>query len=220
MKSDPKPTHFIFDLDGTLINSFPGISDSFCFAMRDILPHEPIPQLKPLIGPPIREMFQAALPHETKSSVFDMLVASFRMRYDMEGWRSTVLYPHVKDVLAHLLSAGRVCHIVTNKPLKPTLKILEYLGIMPLIKSIVSPEIQNPPFASKTEALLSLLRKFPLPPAESIFVGDSPDDAEAAFAAEIFFVAADYGFGAVSERVPHLISGRIANFSETLFYLK
>ena len=61
--------NIIFDLDGTLIDSFPGIDYSINLALNAVLPGTIIPDLKRRIGPPINKILQGALkPFDDRST--------------------------------------------------------------------------------------------------------------------------------------------------------
>ena len=88
-------TQLFFDLDGTLVDSFPGISFSAAAALAQALPGRKVPDFLPFIGPPIREIFRRALP-ENDPGILAHLEQSFRTSYNSEGWRKTRAYPGVE----------------------------------------------------------------------------------------------------------------------------
>lgn len=188
-----------FDLDGTLVDSFPGIDFSARTAMAEVYPGKQVPDFRPFIGPPIREIFRRALP-ETDPSVLDALNAAFRRSYDEGGWARTVAYPGVLETLAALRTGGYRCHVLTNKPLHPTERILQYLGLMPHLGEIIAPESRAPPFSSKVEAALHMRTRLGLGAGEAMIVGDSVDDAAAAAACGFQFTAVTYGYGNAAQQ--------------------
>jgi phosphoglycolate phosphatase len=206
----------LFDLDGTLVDSLPGIAHSFSIAMREVMPHLPVPDIGPLIGPPIRDICRQALVGKVVSSELDALEAVFRRDYDSDGWLLTVPYPGVLDNLPHIASAGVECYIVTNKPVLPTARILLRLGLDKIFQEVVTRDTRNPNFASKTEATLDLANRLRWQTEQIAFLGDSLDDAEAANACGFRFIAADYGFGQVSTRAPNFVHHRCPNFTDVV----
>lgn len=188
----------IFDLDGTLIDSYPGISYAFDSAISTELPNISAPDVKNLVGPPVRQMFQLALPMHASEKLLDKLEQSFRQIYDSVGWQKTQLYDDIEMTLAWLKSRGVVTFVLTNKPLHSANKILSAFGLSPYFHAIVGRESRNPAFTCKTQAAEYLSDRFNLRNQSTILVGDSEDDANAARHCNFSFAAADYGYGQVS----------------------
>ncbi len=208
----------LFDLDGTLVDSLPGIAYSFCFAMDQVMPGKAKPNIDSLIGPPIREIFRLALNDAPTSSELDALEAAFRISYDNEGWCRTIPYPGVIDGIAHLVQSGATCYVVTNKPQVPVKLILDQLGISRLFCEVVTRESRVPPFDSKLEATLDLSYRLKASPEKTLFIGDSLDDAEAARACGFRFASAEYGFGRVSSKLPNHIDFHLPDFAALLAF--
>lgn len=202
-----------FDLDGTLADSFPGIDFSARRAMAEVFPGRPAPDFRPYIGPPIREIFRRALP-ENDPLVLEALNTAFRRSYDGEGWARTVTYPGVLETLAAVRAKGYRCHVLTNKPLQPTVRILRHLGLMPHLSEIIAPESRQPPFGSKVEAALHTRDRLGLATGEAMIVGDSTDDAAAAAACGFQFVAVTYGYGNVAQTTEYTRHFLLVQFSQ------
>ena len=184
----------IFDLDGTLVDSMPGIEYAAEVAWNAVQPGLPCPSLRPLIGPPIREMFRRALP-DAAAATLDALERAFRAAYDTDGWRRTAVYPGVIETLARLAELSVRCFGVTNKPSLPTQRILDHCGLRPFFEAFLSPDAREPRFASKAEAVAALLAEYALDRTQTALMGDTPDDARAAAACELPFVAFAGGYG-------------------------
>jgi len=187
----------IFDLDGTLVDSLPGIEYAAQVAWNVVQPDRPCPALRPLIGPPIRQMFQRAWP-EVSAEILQALEHAFRQSYDTEGWQKTTAYPEVVETLACFNAAGLMCLGVTNKPHFATQRILAHSELKPHFREFLSPDSRDPAFASKAEAVSVLLTRYHLQSDHVLLVGDSPDDARAAQACGLRFAAFTGGYGQVS----------------------
>ena len=195
----------IFDLDGTLVDSVPGIEYAAAAAWAAVQPGPPCPPLRSLIGPPIREIFHQVLPG-ADSATLTALEGAFRNIYDLDGWKKTVAYPDVPETLASLTASGVQCFGVTNKPGLPTQRILEQCGLKAYFRAFLSPDSRKPPFASKAEAVASLLTEHGLDPARTLFMGDSVDDALAARACGLSFAAVRSGYGHAHLQIDHHIT--------------
>jgi phosphoglycolate phosphatase len=192
----------IFDLDGTLIDSAPGIQSSCAAAAARVLPGTPLPDLTPRIGPPIRTMFSRLWPG-LGAEPLDRLVAEFRRHYDSEGCLASRPYDGADQMLAALKRGGAGLHLLTNKPSLPTQRILERLGWRPFFTSVLTPDAPERPFARKEDGARLLRDAGAFDPSTACLIGDALDDALAARACGIPFVAAAYGYGDAARQREH-----------------
>lgn len=197
----------IFDLDGTLVDSLPGIEQSARAAIALVLPDAPMPDLRAVIGPPIATMFARLWP-ELAPETMERLVAEFRAHYVATGCLASTPFPGVPETLLELHSEGRTLFVLTNKPAAPTRKILGHLGLERFFNASLSPDSVTLPFGSKPEGARLLMRAFGLEPEVTALVGDGADDSASAAACGFLFIAAGYGYGNPAAEV------RIEKFSE------
>ena len=183
----------LFDLDGTLVDTLPGIEYSCQAAVQAVLPNRKLENLRQRMGPPIREIFRQAF-SDIEPFDLDQLEAHFRANYDSAGWQKSMAYPGVVGTLAQLNDWQIDCFVVTNKPSVPTERILRYRGLRQYIKETTSPDSSAGPFLSKAGAMEYLLSKHQLAIEHTVVVGDSADDARAAQACRLRFVASSYGY--------------------------
>lgn len=195
--------NILFDLDGTLIDSKPGIVKAYEQAVAEVLPQVSIPDISDLIGPPMREMLRLSLKMED-AEVLDQLMVAFKAAYDSEAWKETIVYDGVSELLQALAVQNKQLFIVTNKRKLPTLKILDFYGLSKYFTEVVNPDSFELPFSNKSAALAYVLEKYKLQNKSSIFVGDAFEDAEAAANNNIYFVAATYGYG--EERLKEILT--------------
>ena len=137
------PQHILFDLDGTLLDSFPGIAFSINEACRMIGLPEPSANLRSLLGPPVRVIFSIAVP-TNDNVLLDRLEFAFRSSYDTEGWKRTSSFESVSEVLAFLWASNRHLFVVSNKPRHISLRILEREGLLPYFKQIYTRDSRAP----------------------------------------------------------------------------
>lgn len=212
MSSSPAYSHYVFDLDGTLVDSIRGIDTAARSALAELAPAETLPSLRAFIGPPIRVMLERAL-HWTDTARLDALERAFRVHYDGGSWRESPPYETVDATLRALHARGARLHVLTNKPPLPAARIISHLGWTPLFDAIVSPQSRTPPFADKVSAAMELRDRLSLPPASTLLLGDSADDHEAARATGFTFAAASWGYGNAARRAP---ACGLATFSDIL----
>ena len=189
-----KNLNLIFDLDGTLVDSIPGIENSIREALFVVTGIREIPELRNLIGPPIATILATLFPAMDRD-VLTRVESKFREIYNETGWRQSLLYQGMFDLLNRLHLQGDRLFVATNKPLIPTRKILEYAGLQPFISKTLCPDSQTPGFRSKTELIRELIQLHSLSREQTLYVGDQPGDQSAAADCDILFVGVTYGYG-------------------------
>lgn len=186
----------IFDLDGTLIDSAPGILGAFAHAFSTCGLEPVVPLTSTVIGPPLRDTLRY-LTGVADAHVLDQLTTAFKAYYDSAGYLETQPFPGVETMLVALASAGLDLHIATNKRAFPTQRILMHLGWNIFFKRVYALDSFNPPLPSKATLLARLLTDADLDTAQCAYVGDRQEDGLAARANHLRFYWAAWGFGAV-----------------------
>jgi phosphoglycolate phosphatase len=207
------PTAVIFDLDGTLIDSLPGIeySAKAAFAACGML--YPDVDLRSLIGPPIRTI----LSQVAKTSAPDVLIAlenAFRASYDSDGWKESYVYPGTEAILSAMHDSGIRLFVLTNKPAQISNRILEIRGIRHLFEWVVTRDSRTPPYADKREMLGVILGSCALKTFDYLFIGDTEEDAMAAAAHDIRFGYVSHGYGTISDENAVPVHIRLPNFHQ------
>jgi len=189
--------HYIFDLDGTLIDSAPAILASFrqAFARTGIPPARPIES--GIIGPPLMETLEL-ISGSSDPAAIGALTKAFTDAYDGGGLDATTAYEGVESMLCSLKAAGKHLHIATNKRLHPTGKILEMFGWRDLFDTVYALDMVTPRLPSKAAMIARQLADLSLGPADAVYVGDRREDGESADANGLRFFAATWGYGALT----------------------
>lgn len=188
----------IFDLDGTLVDSSPGILKAFAHAF-DTCGLRPSVRIHPgVIGPPLRETLQI-LSGCQDPRLLDHLVKAFKLQYDQTGCLDTQPFPGVQHMLETLVSSGLQMHIVTNKRDYPTRRILTHLNWEKFFQKVYALDAFSPSVPDKAHLLGQLLVDTALKPEECAYLGDRPEDALAARVNNINFYWAAWGYGAASD---------------------
>ena len=202
----------IFDLDGTLVDSHPGIQYALQQAVKKLYPWLNVNTLKFKVGPPIRSMFEGVFPKVTATEL-DQLVVAFREVYDKNAWKMTNLYQNVRETLAIFYTKGIPCYIVTNKPEMATSRILAHLEIAQFFVSVISPDSRQIAFQNKEQMIRHLLTQHNISPSVAVYIGDSADDLLAAESCGLEFIGVEYGYGSLPEEKNFL---RVKSFTELL----
>jgi len=184
----------IFDLDGTLVDSAPGILMSFENVLKRAGIKPLIPLNESLIGPPLRQTM-AILTGVTLCKDLDVLVEHFKESYDSIGYKATRAYDGINSLLSCLQDKQITMAIATNKRMVPTLKILKFLGWEHYFREVGALDSVTPPYKNKASLISALLDKIAVAAASSVYIGDKREDGEAADANQMPFIAVGWGFG-------------------------
>ena len=193
--------HLLLDFDGTLVDSSPGIYRAFlraCEAIDIAPPAEPV--LRRLIGPPIQDIIVNIYPHLSPLDVEQFRLA-FRHEYDRQSFRLADWYPGTHESLRALAASKDIClTIVTNKPTRPTIDLLEAAKLKSCFDSVIGIDYcaefaaGGSVFSTKAEAIAFALASTCFKADQRLYVGDTLGDQAAAATCGLTFVAAKYGF--------------------------
>jgi phosphoglycolate phosphatase len=210
------PQCVLFDLDGTLLDSIPGIEFSVraAFAAAGLDDREL--ELRRWIGPPIRTILSKVAGTEDRV-LLDTLEGAFRASYDSDGWRKTPCFPGVAEVLAAMKGASHRLFVISNKPRHVSLKILQMQGIAAFFEQVCTRDSTEPPYASKAGMLEAILSDHRLKAEDCVMVGDTMEDASAAALHKIGFIFMEHGYGSLDQALPVLL--RLGKFSEFMPYV-
>ncbi|MBI5966913.1 MAG: HAD family hydrolase [Deltaproteobacteria bacterium] len=164
----------IFDLDGTLIDSYEAIYLSFQFAYQNMgLQPLPFDEVKRVVGYGLRNTFRDLLGEERVPEALRL----FRQKYEDLYRQNTSLLPGAREVSKALHERGIKLAVATNKLGRFSREIFQHFGMDKLFAVIVGDEdvSHNKPHP---EMLLYAIEKMGLPNEEVIFVGDSLIDIQ------------------------------------------
>ncbi len=184
---------FIFDLDGTLIDSKLDIVTSVNAMLREthreVLPTETVAAY---IGHGAPQLIASVLRPEAPESERTAALNIFLAHYEKHNLDATRPYPGVEEALASL--AGFPMVVLTNKPATASVQILEGLGLAKYFRAIYGGDSfeKKKPDPSGAQSILSELSATP---GESAMVGDSDVDIQTARNAGMRAIAVNYGFG-------------------------
>jgi phosphoglycolate phosphatase len=207
------PACILFDLDGTLVDSLPGIEFSIREAFHAC--HLPLPQpsLREMIGPPIRTILSRA-GNVAEPSRLDALERAFRTSYDGDGWLRTACFPEAQRVLRLLREQGHSLFIVSNKPRHISLRILQRERILEYFEVVLTRDSRMPHYRGKDEMIAALLAERAIARDDCLVVGDTAEDAKAAAACGIQFIWMTHGYGARVEMSSIPVAHTLDSFSQ------
>jgi phosphoglycolate phosphatase len=190
----------IFDLDGTLIDSRPGVQEAIEYAVRKVLPSHPVVDFAPFIGPPIKKILTNAL-GQLDEVELNKISMEFREVFDSGLCLKCEIYPGVLEILDELEANGVPIYLATNKPRAATHLVLNQLGLYSYFRGIKSPDPASGIDAPKEVMVRELMESEVLDAGKTVMVGDTMEDWDAARASLIGFAACVYGYGLKEEAV-------------------
>ena len=184
---------FLFDLDGTLIDSKLDLVSSVNFMLRemqrDVLP---LATVASYIGHGAPRLVADALGPDAAEADRKRGLEIFLAHYEKHSLDATRAYPGVLEGLQSLQDHPMA--VLTNKPAKMSVEILEALGLRKYFRAVYggdSFEKKKPDPAGA----LAILKDLGAQPLESAMVGDSDVDIKTARNAGMFAIVVNYGFG-------------------------
>jgi phosphoglycolate phosphatase len=183
----------IFDLDGTLIDSQRDLILSVNAMLRE-LGREELHEdtISGYIGHGAPQLVGQALGNGASEEERDRALKYFLSYYEDHKMDSTCAYPGVPEALDQL--ADYPMAILTNKPVRISVRILEALGLAKYFRAVYG----GNSFATKKPDPLganTILRELAAAPGEAILIGDSEVDMQTARNAGTLAAAVNYGFG-------------------------
>jgi phosphoglycolate phosphatase len=188
----------LLDLDGTLIDSLPGILSS-CRAALRALGHTPDPSLDiaALIGPPMEDAIRFLLEPYGDDRIAEA-VALYRSDYGQHGLFKSTPYPGIADALAAMRRAGAQLILATSKRREFAQRILEHYGLHSFFTGIHGSEAGGV-LDHKPELISHIINHYGLAQRHCVMVGDREFDVTGAHANKVRALGVLWGYGSRDE---------------------
>jgi phosphoglycolate phosphatase len=192
------PCSVFLDLDGTLIDSQPGILAS-CHAALRTLGHQPneILDIKRVIGPPLEDVMQFLLQPYRDDRIAEAVLA-FRRHYGDSGLLGSEPYPGIGHALREMRQSGLRLYVATSKRETFARRILEHLELAAYFDGIHG-SVPGGALDHKPELLAHILSEYRIAPTDSLMVGDRRYDISGAHAVGMRGVGVLWGYGTREE---------------------
>lgn len=194
----PPTCSVLLDLDGTLVDSQPGILASCVVALRT-LGHEldEIHDIKRVIGPPLEDVMQFLLQPFGDDRIGEAVLA-FRRHYGEIGLLGSEAYPGIGDSLTAMQQAGLRIYLATSKRATFARRILEHLELATYFDGIHG-SVPGGELDHKPELLAHILSEHGISPSRSLMVGDRRYDISGAHAVGMRGLGVLWGYGTRDE---------------------
>jgi len=186
----------VFDLDGTLIDSLGDIAAALNRLFKEEnLPELSLDQVQSLVGGGVSILLRTAWDQaglSLSAPDLERLTKRFLGLYLEAAALKTIVFDGVPETLKALRAKGWRIGICTNKPDIITQRVLDDLGLSPLVDAVVGGDF--PRRKPDGEHVLETLRRLNADPKKSLYVGDSATDIIAAKAAGVPVACVAFGY--------------------------
>ena len=184
---------WIFDFDGTLVDSAPSIKSCYEKVTLALAPERIHYAEKILIGPTLEQTVNNILGKDY-IHLKKKFIKSFQDVYDEELIYQTLPYKNASSIIKKLHDNKEPLAIATNKRHEPTMNLLNYFGWVNYFEWIACID-QYSQFDNKTKMVAFLISENPKF-KNSYLVGDTLSDGNAANENNLNFIKANFGYGA------------------------
>ncbi|HAX47957.1 MAG TPA: phosphoglycolate phosphatase [Bacteroidetes bacterium] len=192
-----KYKNILFDLDGTITDSSPGIINSYLHSLTRIdLAENDIDMLRSYIGSPLRAYYTER--HNMSTADSDIAVKHFREHYAETGLFENTVYPGMDELIHKLHDSGFRLYIATSKPLQFAITVLDHFNLKEYFNSIHGSDMSadNKP---KDKLIADAILMNGLIKSECVMIGDRYHDINGAKVNGIDSIAVTYGYGSMDE---------------------
>ena len=188
----PSAEFILFDLDGTLVDPAPGITDSVRYALNELdYDVPPSRDLHWVIGPPLRKSFAKLLESE---ELVEEAVELYRIAYRNGGIIKAEPYTGIFAALSVLKSRGYGLFLCTSKPLPFARKVVEHFGFASYFDELYGAELDGT-FDDKAELIAHILLSQGLKARHGCMVGDRSNDTLAVCQNDMPSIGVTWGYG-------------------------
>lgn len=171
--------NYIFDLDGTIIDSSKEVL--LCFEKAFEKANYPIDKSRltqNVIGPPLKEILKLIAPDLNDEGTIDKIILNFRELYDYDKNDISELYQGMFEFLLSLKKQGKKLFIATFKPNKPTLRIVKQFNLNMFDDIYTIDKFGK--HVTKAQMIEDIIDKYNLKKENTVMIGDAASDIMAA----------------------------------------
>lgn len=195
-----KYNNLLFDLDGTLTDSAPGILNCVRYALSEMNFPEP-PDIMRFVGPPLCESFPDFCgmdDEQTKEAI-----RLYRSRYSTVGLLENTVYDGIPEMLERLKKGGRRLFVATSKPEVFSVRILDKFGLFDYFE-LIGGAATDGTRDTKHDVIRYLLDKADIhDTSDVLMIGDRKHDIIGAHSLGIRCMAVLWGYGSTDEFNEH-----------------
>jgi len=186
---------YIFDLDGTLLNTIDDLAVSVNFALEaNGLPMHTTDAVRQFVGNGVRVLMQQAVPGGESNPAFETVLEAFRSHYLVHSLDRTCPYPGIPDMLAQLKGQGKHLAVVSNKFYTATQELCRHFFADTIEVAIGEHEAEGIRRKPAPDTVFEALRQLNVSAEDAVYVGDSDVDILTARHAGLPCISVLWGF--------------------------
>ena len=209
---------YIFDLDGTLLDTLGDLAASVNYALRTHgMPEHSIDDVRRFVGNGVRKLMERAIPDGADNPRFDETFATFRQYYMAHSLDTTRPYEGIPETLATLKARG--CHlaVVSNKMMAATQALFHHFFPDTIEVAIGEDEAAGIRRKPAPDTVFAALKALGVGKEDAAYVGDSDVDIQTARNAGLPCVSVLWGFRDRDFLISHGAQTFITHPAELLF---
>ena len=186
---------YIFDLDGTLLDTLTDLAASCNYALRTHgMPDHSIDDVRRFIGNGVRKLMERAIPDGDANPDFEATFATFREHYMVHSLDTTKPYPGIMDALAELKARGCRLAVVSNKMMAATVELCKYFFPETIEVAIGENEAEGIRKKPAPDTVFAALKQLGVSGDNAVYVGDSDVDLATARNSGLPCISVLWGF--------------------------
>ena len=212
-----KYSTYIFDLDGTLLDTLGDLAASVNYALRTHgMPEHTIDDVRRFVGNGVRKLMERAIPDGASNPDFEAAFATFRQHYMAHSLDTTKPYDGIPETLEALKAKG--CHlaVVSNKMMAATQELCRHFFPDTIEVAIGENEAEGIRKKPAPDTVIAALRQLGVGQEGAVYVGDSDVDIETARNSGLPCISVLWGFRDRDFLLQHGAETFISNPSELL----
>ena len=186
---------YIFDLDGTLLDTLGDLAASVNYALRThSMPEHTVDDVRRFVGNGVRKLMERAVPEGAGNPLFEDAFATFRQHYMEHSLDTTRPYDGILETLASLKARG--CHlaVVSNKMMAATQALCRHFFPDTIEVAIGEHEAEGIRKKPAPDTVIAALKALGVGKEDAVYVGDSDVDIQTARNSGIPCISVLWGF--------------------------
>ena len=184
---------YIFDLDGTLLNTLGDLAASTNYALRQYgMPEHTIDDVRRFVGNGVGKLIERAIPEGLANPQYEDVLATFRKHYMLHSLDTTAPYPGIESLLHSLRSHGCNVAVVSNKFYNATVELCRRFFADTV--EVAIGERENIRRKPAPDTVFEAMRQLGVSGEDTVYVGDSDVDVATARNSGIPCISVLWGF--------------------------
>jgi len=186
---------YIFDLDGTLLDTLGDLAAATNYALRTHgLPEHSVDDVRRFVGNGVRKLMERAIPDGADNPRFDETFATFRQYYMAHSLDTTRPYQGIPETLEALKARGCRLAVVSNKMLAATQSLCRHFFPDTIEVAIGEDEAAGIRKKPAPDTVMAALKALGVGKDQAVYVGDSDVDILTAHYSGLPCISVLWGF--------------------------